>query len=270
MMHAPRIKLAVGLSIRQAVPVKLISWNVNGLRAVLKKNFLEYFDEEKPDILCVQETKSSPDQVEQLWPSKYTTYWNSAQKKGYSGTAIFTKTRPINVQTGIGHAEHDGEGRVLTAEYGDFFLVNVYVPNSQRELTRLPYRQQWDRDFLAYLKKLEKKKPVIFCGDLNVAHTEIDLANPKANVKNHGFTPEERAGFSAMVNTGFVDTFREFEKAGGHYTWWSPMAGARSRNVGWRLDYFLVSSTLKPQLRRAFIRPEVMGSDHCPVGIELR
>lgn len=249
--------------------MKLISWNVNGLRAVLRKNFLEYLDEEQPDVLCLQETKASPDQVEQLWPATYTTYWNAAQKKGYSGTAIFTKTRPIKVGTGIGHDEHDNEGRVITAEYDGFFLVNVYVPNSQRELTRLAYRQQWDRDFLAYLKKLEREKPVIFCGDLNVAHTEIDLANPKANVKNHGFTPEERAGFGTLVQSGFVDSFREFEKGGGHYTWWSPMAGARSRNVGWRIDYFLLSAALRPKLLRAFIRARIQGSDHCPVGIEI-
>jgi exodeoxyribonuclease-3 len=208
--------------------VKLISWNVNGLRAVLRKNFLEYLDDEQPDVLCLQETKAGPDQVEQLWPVAYTTYWNTATKKGYSGTAIFTRERPLTINTGIGHAEHDNEGRVLTAEYPGFFVVNVYVPNSKRELTRLAYRQRWDQDFLAYLKRLEKRKPVVFCGDLNVAHTEIDLANPKANVKNHGFTPEERAGFSAFVKAGFVDTFREFEKGGGHYTWWSPMAGARS------------------------------------------
>ena len=182
--------------------MKLISWNVNGLRAVLRKNFLEYLDTERPDVLCLQETKASPDQVEQLWPATYSTYWNTAVKKGYSGTAIFTRERPLKTSTGIGHAEHDTEGRVLTAEYPGFFLVNVYVPNSQRELTRLDYRQRWDKDFLAFLKKLEKKKPVVFCGDLNVAHTEIDLANPKANVKNHGFTPEERAGFSAMVKAG--------------------------------------------------------------------
>jgi exodeoxyribonuclease-3 len=249
--------------------VKLISWNVNGLRAVLKKNFLEYLDAEKPGVLCLQETKCTPDQVEQLWPATYTTFWNTAQKKGYSGAAIFTKTRPIKVTPHIGMDEHDQEGRVLTAEFTDFFLVNVYVPNSKRELTRLAYRQQWDRDFLRYLKKLEKKKPVIFCGDLNVAHTEIDLANPKANVHHHGFTPEERAGFSAFVRAGFLDTFREFEKGGGHYTWWSQMSGARSRNVGWRIDYFLVSKSLRPRLKRAFIQPDVLGSDHCPVGIEL-
>jgi exodeoxyribonuclease-3 len=249
--------------------VKLISWNVNGLRSVLRKNFLEYLAEEKPDILCVQETKASPNDVEQLWPAEYTTYWNSAEKKGYSGTVIFTCTRPVSVTCGMGRDEHDHEGRIVAAEYPGFYLVNVYVPNSKRELERLPYRQQWDADFLAYLKKLERKKPVVFCGDLNVAHTEIDLANPKANVRNHGFTEEERAGFQAFVDKGFIDTFREFEKGGGHYSWWSPMAGARKRNVGWRIDYFLISSALRPGLKRAFIRPEILGSDHCPVGIEL-
>ena len=249
--------------------MRLISWNVNGLRAVLKKNFLDYLDAVKPDVLCLQETKCSPDDVEQLWPATFTTYWNTAQKKGYSGTAIFTKKRPLQVTPDVGIGEHDKEGRVLTAEFGDFFLVNVYVPNSKRDLSRLAYRQRWDGDFLRFLKKLEKKKPVVFCGDLNVAHTEMDLANPRANVHNHGFTPEERAGFGAFVNAGFVDTFREFEKGGGHYTWWSQMGGARSRNVGWRIDYFLISKSLRPRLKRAFIEPGVMGSDHCPVGIEL-
>ena len=249
--------------------MKFISWNVNGLRAVLRKNFLDFLDAEKPDVLCLQETRCGPDDVEQLWPAAYTTYWNTALKKGYSGTAVFTKTRPLNVLAGIGVNEHDNEGRTLTCEFAGFFLVNVYMPNSQRELTRLAYRQQWDRDFLRYLKKLEKQKPVIFCGDLNVAHTGIDLANPKANVHNHGFTPEERAGFSAFVTAGFLDTFREFEKGGGHYTWWSPMAGARLRNVGWRIDYFLVSAALRPRLKSAFIRANIEGSDHCPVGIEI-
>ncbi|MBI5775635.1 MAG: exodeoxyribonuclease III [Verrucomicrobia bacterium] len=249
--------------------MKLISWNVNGLRAVLRKNFLEFLAKESPDVLCLQETKCTPDDVEQLWPAAYTTFWNSAEKKGYSGTAIFTKTRPLNVTPGIGIGEHDREGRVLTAEFEDFFLVNVYVPNSQRELTRLAYRQQWDRDFLKHLKKLERKKPVVWCGDLNVAHTEMDLANPKANAKNHGFTPEERAGFGAFVKAGFVDTFREFEPGGGHYTWWAVFANARARNIGWRLDYFLASAALRPRLKAAFILPKVIGSDHCPVGIEL-
>lgn len=249
--------------------MKLISWNVNGLRAVLRKNFLDYLNRERPDVLCLQETKCSPDDVEQLWPASYTTYWNTAEKKGYSGTAIFTRTRPLAITQGIGQPAHDREGRVLTAEFQDFALVNVYTPNAQRELTRLPYRLEWDREFLRHLKKLQRRKPVVFCGDLNVAHTEFDLANPKANVRNHGFTPEERAGFSALVKAGFVDTFREFEPGGGHYTWWSQMSGARARNVGWRLDYFLISAALRPRLKRAFIRPEVMGSDHCPVGIEL-
>ena len=250
-------------------PVKLISWNVNGLRAVLRRNFLDYLAEESPDVLCLQETRCTPDDVEQLWPATYTTYWNCAERKGYSGTALFTRDRPLAVTTGIGRPQHDREGRVLTAEYADFFLVNVYVPNAQRELTRLPYRQQWDRAFRRYLKSLDERKPVIFCGDLNVAHTAIDLAHPKANVKNHGFTPEERAGFSALVKAGFLDTFREFETGGGHYTWWSPMGGARGRNVGWRIDYFLLSRRLRPRLKRAFIRGDVMGSDHCPVGIEI-
>jgi exodeoxyribonuclease-3 len=255
---------------RNLADVKLISWNVNGLRSVLKKNFLEYLAEEKPDILCLQETKCAPEQVEEVWPKSYSTFWNSAEKKGYSGIAIFSKERPISVVPHIGISEHDKEGRVLTAEYADFYLVNVYVPNSKRELTRLAYRQQWDKDFLAYLKNLEKKKPVIWCGDLNVAHTEIDLANPKSNVKNHGFTPEERAGFDALVKAGFLDTFREFEKGGGHYSWWSVFSGARKRNIGWRIDYFLISKSFRPRLKKAFIRPEVMGSDHCPVGIEIK
>jgi len=250
--------------------MKLISWNVNGLRAVLKKNFLEFLDSERPDILCLQETKCTPDDVEPLWPAQYQTFWNSAKKRGYAGTAIFVKNRPVTVAPHIGIVEHDQEGRVLTAEADDFFLVNVYVPNSKRDLSRLPYRQTWDRDFLAYLKKLEKKKPVIFCGDLNVAHTEIDLANPKANVRNHGFTIEERNGFSAFVKAGFVDTFREFEPGGGHYTWWSVFSGARARNIGWRLDYFLISQSLRPRLKSARILPKILGSDHCPVEIELK
>ncbi len=249
--------------------VKLISWNVNGLRAVLRRNFLDYLAEEEPDILCLQEVKAGPNDIEQLWPAAYTTYWNCATKKGYSGTALFTKSRPLEMTCGMGRREHDGEGRVLTAEYQEFYVVNVYVPNSKRELTRLDYRQQWDRVFLRYLKKLEKKKPVIFCGDFNVAHTELDLANPKANMGQHGFTVEERRGFSAFVKAGFVDTLREFETGGGHYTWWSQRAGVRARNIGWRLDYFLVSAALRPRIKRAFIRCDIAGSDHCPVGIEL-
>ena len=206
--------------------------------------------------------------MEQLWPASYTTFWNTAGKKGYSGTAIFTRTRPLRIMPGIGAEVHDREGRVLTAEFADFFLVNVYVPNSKRELTRLAYRQKWDRDFLRYLKKLEKQKPVIFCGDLNVAHTEIDLANPKANVGNHGFTLEERAGFSAFVKAGFLDTFREFQRAGGHYTWWSPMAGARSRNVGWRIDYQIATPTIAKKAEKECTYKDKRFSDHAPLIID--
>lgn len=249
--------------------MKLISWNVNGLRSVLKKNFIEYLAAEKPDVICVQETKCQPDDIDQVWPAPFQMFWNSAKRKGYAGTAILSRKKPIRVTPDMGIPEHDQEGRVLTAEFSDFFLINVYVPNSQRDLGRLPYRQKWDRDFLGYIKNLEKTKPVIFCGDLNVAHTEIDLSNPKGNTHNHGFTPEERAGFDALVSAGMVDSFREFDKAGGNYTWWSPMGGARAKNVGWRLDYVLLSSALRPRLKRAFIRQDVLGSDHCPVGIVL-
>ncbi len=251
--------------------MKIISWNVNGIRSVLKKGLAEFIAAEQPEIVCLQETRALPEEVEIPAPlSDYVAHWNPAEKNGYAGTAIFTKPKPLAVTCGIGAAEHDQEGRVITAEYADFFLVNVYVPNSKRELTRLPYRQQWDRDFLAYLQRLEARKPVIFCGDLNVAHTEIDLARPKANVKTHGFTPEERAGFSAFVGAGLLDTFREFEKAGGHYTWWSHMGGSRARNIGWRIDYFLCSAALRPRLKAATIYPHITGSDHCPVGLELK
>jgi len=249
--------------------VKLISWNVNGLRAVLRKNFLDYLAEEEPDILCLQEVKAGPNDVEQLWPMTYTTYWNMAQKKGYAGTAIFTKTRPLNISCGIRMAKHDCEGRVLTAEYPDFYLVNVYVPNSKRDLSRLAYRQEWDRVFLRYLKKLEKTKPVIFCGDLNVAHTELDLANPKPNRGKKGFTDEERRGFQNLVDAGFVDTFRLFTQGNGHYSWWSHFANSRARNIGWRIDYVLVSRHLRDAVKGAEIHPTVMGSDHCPVSITL-
>lgn len=248
--------------------MKLISWNVNGVRAALKKGFLDFLAAQDADIVCVQETKAHPDDVDAEW-SGYTAHWNWAEKKGYSGVLTLSKQAPLAVTRGIGTAEHDREGRVLTSEFAEFFLVNVYVPNSQRELTRLDYRQQWDRDFLAYLRGLEKRKPVIFCGDLNVAHTEIDLARPKDNVRNHGFTIEERTGFDALVAAGFVDTFREFEKAGGHYTWWSQMNNARSRNIGWRIDYFLCSEALRQRLKSAMIYKDVPGSDHCPVGLEL-
>jgi exodeoxyribonuclease-3 len=203
------------------------------------------------------------------WPEGYHVAWNPAEKKGYSGTAIFSRTAPLAVAEGMGQAEHDREGRVITAEFPHFFLVTVYTPNSQHELARLAYRQEWDAAFLAYVRRLEKRKPVVFCGDLNVAHREIDLARPKANVKNPGFTPEERAGFDRMVDAGFVDTFREFEPGSDHYSWWSYRAGARGKNIGWRIDYFLASCALHGALKKAWINPEVMGSDHCPVGLEL-
>ncbi len=251
--------------------MKLLSWNVNGLRSVSKNGFIDFVEKEKPDVLCLQETKSAGELIDVGFKEKqYDLYWSHAKKKGYSGTAVFTKVKPLSVTEGIGAAKHDEEGRTLTCEFKDLYLVNVYVPNSKRDLSRLPYRQkEWDIDFLKYLKKLEKKKPVVFCGDLNVAHTEIDLTHPKANVKNHGFTPEEREGFDQIIKAGFVDTFREFEKAGGHYTWWSRFANCRARNIGWRIDYFCISKSLRPRLKKAFILPEVMGSDHCPVGIEL-
>ena len=252
-------------------PLRIVSWNVNGIRSVLSKGFLEWLPGFEADILCLQETKARPEQVaEHAWPSEYHQYWNAAQKPGYSGTAIFTRLKPLAVTYGLGIEDHDREGRVITAEYETFFLVNVYVPNSKRELLRLDYRtQHWGPDFLAYLKRLEQTKPVIFCGDLNVAHREIDLARPKDNVENAGFTPEERADFDRVVAAGFVDTFREFEPGGGHYTWWSYQSQARARNIGWRIDYVCISPSLRPQLQNAFIWPQIGGSDHCPVGIEL-
>lgn len=246
--------------------MKLISWNVNGIRACVKNGFLDSIKKEAADIICIQETKAHPDQVDPML-GDYVHFWNTAEKKGYSGTAIFSKMEPIEANYGIGIEEHDHEGRVITLEFRDYFLVNVYTPNSQRELARLDYRTQWDRDFLKFLKRLEKKKPVIFCGDLNVAHTEIDLANPKTNRRNAGFTDEEREGFDHVAEAGFIDSFREFEKGGGHYTWWSYMSNARAKNIGWRIDYFCLSPILRPRLKSAFIRPDIMGSDHCPVGI---
>ena len=253
--------------------MKLISWNVNGIRSVMKKGFLDFIKREKPDILCLQEVKATREQASlDLLLGGYEIYWNAASNKaGYSGTAIFSRTKPLRVTTGMEISKHDAEGRILVAEYPDFYVVNVYVPNSKRDLSRLPYREkEWDVDFLAHLKKLEKKKPVIFCGDLNVAHQEIDLTHPASNRKNHGFTDEERAGFSNFVKSGFLDTFREFEKGGGHYTWWSQMGNCRPRNIGWRIDYFLISPALRPRLQKSFILPEVLGSDHCPVGILLK
>jgi exodeoxyribonuclease-3 len=249
--------------------MKLISWNVNGLRSVIGKGVLVPLVEKyQPDCLCLQETKTS-DKVD-AGLAGYEEFWNHAKKAGYAGTAVFTKVKPVNVTYGVGMPKHDEEGRVMTLEFKEFFVVNVYVPNSKRDLSRLPYRsKEWDVDFLKYLKTLDKKKPVVFCGDLNVAHTEIDLANPKTNTKTHGFTPEERAGFDQFVKAGFVDTFREFEKGGGHYTWWSTFANCRARNIGWRIDYFLISKALRPKLKKAFILPEVKGSDHCPVVVEI-
>jgi exodeoxyribonuclease-3 len=250
--------------------MKLISWNVNGIRAVLKKGFEDIVKDLNPDVLALQETKAQDGQAVINLPG-YEQFWNSADRPGYSGTCTLSKTTPVDVIKGIGMDKHDKEGRVLTLELKDLYCVNVYVPNSQRELERLEYRsKEWDVDFLAFLKKLEKKKPVVVCGDMNVAHQEIDLTYPKANVKNHGFTPEERAGFDRYIQSGFIDTFREFEKDGGHYTWWSPMGNCRKKNIGWRIDYFLISSSLRPRLKESFILPEVMGSDHCPVGIVLK
>ena len=251
--------------------MRLLSWNVNGIRAALKNGFLKFVKEHNPDMLCVQETKVPRGGINLIELNSCEQFWNNAKKPGYAGTAIFSKVKPIKATCGIGLAKHDQEGRVITTELEDFFLVNVYVPNSQRTLDRLPYRtKEWDVDFLKYLKKLEKTKPVIFCGDMNVAHKEIDLTFPKANVKNHGFTPEERAGMDNIVKSGFIDTFRHFHKDGSHYTWWSQMGNCRKRNIGWRIDYFLISPHLLPKLKSAFILKNVMGSDHCPVGIELK
>ena len=249
--------------------MKLISWNVNGIRAALKKGFLEFVEKENPDILGLQEIKANSNQVDLKLPQYPHHFWNSAVKPGYSGTAIFSKVKPMSVSYGDTIIENN-EGRVLTLEFPTYYLVNVYTPNAQRELTRLAYRQEWDKRFLAYLKQLETKKPVIFCGDLNVAHTEIDLAHPKTNVGNPGFTPEERAGFSRILEHGFVDSFRQFNPKPHNYTWWSYMFNARAKNIGWRIDYFCVSTSLQNQLQDAFILPHVQGSDHCPVGIKLK
>ncbi|MCF6460313.1 exodeoxyribonuclease III [Clostridium sp. Cult3] len=249
--------------------MKLVSWNVNGLRACVKKGFLDYFEEVDADIFCVQETKLQEGQI-QLDLEGYHQYWNYAEKKGYSGTAVFTKDKPLEVKYGLGIEEHDKEGRVITLEYDDFFLVNVYTPNSQRELKRLDYRMTWEDDFRDYLKELDLDKPVILCGDLNVAHKEIDLKNPSSNKRNAGFTDEERGKMTQLLDTGFVDTFRHFypDKEGA-YTWWSYITRARDRNAGWRIDYFIVSDRLKDKLKDAQIHSEIMGSDHCPVFLEI-
>ncbi len=249
--------------------MKLISWNVNGLRACVQKGFLDFFKEIDADIFCIQESKLQEGQID-LELEGYHQYWNYAQKKGYSGTAVFTKEEPMNVICGMGIEEHDKEGRMITLEYPEFYMVTVYTPNSQNELKRLSYRMQWETDFLVYLKELEKKKPVIFCGDMNVAHQEIDLKNPKNNRKNAGFTDEERQKFTELMKAGFMDTFRYFyPEQEGVYSWWSYRFRAREKNAGWRIDYFCVSESLKEKLIDAKIHTEVFGSDHCPVELTV-
>lgn len=257
--------------------MKIISWNVNGIRAIMKKDFHKDIDKINPDILCLQETKAHPNQVDAEFKDFKYHYWNSAEKKGYSGTAIFSKIEPLNVTYDIGIEEHDKEGRIITLEFKNFYLTTVYTPNAKRGLERLPYRhKEWDPDFLKYVKKLEKKKPVIFCGDLNVAHKEIDIKNDKTNKTtatkpgNAGFTDQEREGMDNIIKAGFIDTFRHFYPEEEKYTWWSYMFHARAKNVGWRIDYFCVSKKLIKKVEDAFILNEIMGSDHCPVGINLK
>lgn len=249
--------------------MKLISWNVNGIRACIQKGFIDIFNELDADIFCIQESKLSEGQLELDIPGYYQ-YWNYAKKKGYSGTAVFAKKEPVNVTYGLGIEEHDNEGRVITLEYEEFYLVTVYTPNSQTELKRLDYRMQWEDDFKTYLKKLEENKPVIVCGDLNVAHEEIDLKNPKTNRMNAGFTDKERNKMTALLNSGFIDTFRYFyPDRTGIYSWWSYRFSARQKNAGWRIDYFLVSESLKDKLVSADIHTEIYGSDHCPVELDI-
>ena len=249
--------------------MKFISWNVNGLRACVNKGFLDFFHEINEDAFCIQETKLQEGQIDLSLPGYYQ-YWNYAKKKGYSGTAIFTKKEPLSVSYGIGIPKHDDEGRVITLEYENYYLITCYTPNSQSELARLSYRMEWEDAFLQYLKGLEEKKPVIFCGDLNVAHKEIDLKNPKTNRKNAGFTDEEREKFSVLLENGFIDTFRYFyPEQEGIYSWWSYRFHAREKNAGWRIDYFLISQSLKEKLKGAAIHTEVTGSDHCPVELEI-
>ncbi len=249
--------------------MKLISWNVNGIRACLTKGFEGIFKKLDADIFCIQETKCQPEQIE-LEFEGYTSYWNSAEKKGYSGTAIFTKQKPINVTYGIGIEEHDKEGRVITLEFEKFYMVDIYTPNSKRELERLDYRQIWEDVIRKYLLKLNETKPVIMCGDLNVAHKEIDLKNPKTNRHNAGFTDEERQKMTELLDAGFTDSFRYlYPDKENAYSWWSYMGHAREKNVGWRIDYFIVSKSIENQIKEAKIYPEIMGSDHCPVGLEI-
>lgn len=249
--------------------MKIVSWNVNGLRSVLGKGFGDFLLDESPDVLCLQEIKAMPDQVDSAWHQGYHAFWNSAERRGYSGTLVLSKREPESVASGVGCAVGDSEGRLQTLDFGDFYLVNVYTPNAKGDLSRLEYRTQvWDVAFRRHVTALSETKPVVFCGDLNVAHTEIDLANPKSNRKNAGFTDEERNAFSAHLDAGFIDTFRMFETGAGHYSWWSYRAGARARNVGWRIDYVCVSEAARDRVSSAFIRPNVLGSDHCPVGID--
>lgn len=250
--------------------MKLISWNVNGLRAAVQKGFLDYFNQENADIFCLQETKLQAGQID-LELNGYHQYWNYAEKKGYSGTAIFTKKEPISVTYGLGIEEHDKEGRVITLEFENFFMITVYTPNSQEALARLDYRMKWEDDFKKYLLKLDKIKPVIVCGDLNVAHKEIDLKNPKTNRKNAGFSDEEREKMSNLLESGFIDTFRYFyPELTGAYSWWSYRFNARKNNAGWRIDYFIVSQKLKDYLKDAEIHKDTLGSDHCPVVLKLK
>lgn len=249
--------------------MKLISWNVNGLRAAVTKGFMESFEKLDADMFCLQETKLQPHQIELELPG-YEQYWNSAVKKGYSGTALFTRVKPLNVTNGIGIEEHDQEGRVITAEYDNFYLVTCYTPNSQRELARLEYRMTWEDAFRAYLLELDAKNPVILCGDLNVAHNEIDLKNPKTNRRNAGFTDEEREKMTELLDAGFTDTFRKlYPDVTDAYSWWSYMGKARDRNVGWRIDYFITSARLDKDIVEAKIHPDIFGSDHCPVELEI-
>ena len=247
--------------------MKYISWNVNGLRACMQKGFADYFNNESADVFCLQETKLQEGQID-FAPEGYNCYWNYAEKKGYSGTAVFSRIRPLSVSYGIGIEEHDHEGRVITLEFEDHYLICVYVPNSQRELTRLAYRMDWEDAFRDYVMKLDRKKPVIWCGDLNVAHQEIDLKNPRTNRGNAGFTDEEREKMSVILGSGFTDTYRYFyPDRTDAYSWWSYMGNARAKNVGWRIDYFCVSDRIRERLSDAFISPQIMGSDHCPVGL---
>ena len=249
--------------------MKLISWNVNGLRACLNKGFADFFAAADADIVCIQETKMQPGQAEVGFVG-YEQFWNSALKKGYSGTAVFSRIQPLAVSYGMGVAEHDQEGRIITLEYDEFQLVNVYTPNSQRGLARLEYRLQWEDDFRAYVGRLDRKKPVVVCGDLNVAHQEIDIKNPAANKNNAGFTPQERSKMTELLESGLTDSFRHlYPDRRDVYSWWSYMGNARERNVGWRIDYFLVSGQIQNRIREAEIRMEVQGSDHCPVVLEL-